>query len=214
MSFDKILNETLRHEGFYAFVPGDSGGETYQGIARNYHPSWPGWIHIDMAKTQAGGKLPWNTQVKAAELNDLVKAFYLENFWKRAQLDYIQNTALQAQIFDFFVNAGGNAIKVLQRTLNKSFSLNLSVDGAMGPMTIGAINSVDGAMLFERYKLARVEYYEALAQKNSTLKKFLSGWKKRAMAFVYSDWQVYGLGSLALVLIGGIILMHYGKFSI
>ena len=28
-------------------VKGDTGGMTYKGIARNYHPKWEGWAFID-----------------------------------------------------------------------------------------------------------------------------------------------------------------------
>ncbi|MDR1034997.1 MAG: hypothetical protein LBT40_00015 [Deltaproteobacteria bacterium] len=30
-------------EGGWANNPADSGGETFRGIARNFHKSWPGW---------------------------------------------------------------------------------------------------------------------------------------------------------------------------
>ncbi|GJM64960.1 glycoside hydrolase family 108 protein [Persicobacter diffluens] len=214
MTFNKILDQSLKHEGFYAHVPGDSGGETYQGIARNHHPNWVGWYHVDMAKGQAGGRLPWNHRIESTELDHLVREFYFEKFWKRARLDYIQDTALQAQIFDFYINAGGNAIKVLQRVLNQHFGMKLQVDGAIGPATISGVNSVDAQALFNRFKLARVEYYEALADSNAGLRKFLKGWKKRATDFVYAEWQPFGLGVIALVLIGGYLFYHYGKFSI
>ena len=37
-------------EGGWCNVQGDSGGETYAGIARRYWPDWPGWKLIDGEK--------------------------------------------------------------------------------------------------------------------------------------------------------------------
>ena len=37
----------IRNEGGYVLhdVPGDRGGMTYAGIARNMNPQWPGWAY-------------------------------------------------------------------------------------------------------------------------------------------------------------------------
>ena len=40
-------------EGGWCNVPGDSGGETYAGIARRYWPDWPGWKLIDGEKAHS-----------------------------------------------------------------------------------------------------------------------------------------------------------------
>ena len=42
---------TMGHEGGYNNDPDDVGGETYKGIARNYHASWEGWKIVDMYKS-------------------------------------------------------------------------------------------------------------------------------------------------------------------
>ena len=49
--------------------------------------------------------------------------------------------ALQATVFDMQVNAGGNAIKILQRLLGQ-FKAPVSVDGALGPYTAAAVHRV------------------------------------------------------------------------
>src|SRR3712207_6059069 len=53
-SFDIALERTLEFEGWYSKHPADPGGETYRGIARRHHPSWPGWALIDEAKQRPG----------------------------------------------------------------------------------------------------------------------------------------------------------------
>jgi hypothetical protein len=49
--------------------------------------------------------------------------------------------ALQATVFDMQVNAGGNAIKILQRLLGQ-FQAPVSVDGALGPYTATAVQRI------------------------------------------------------------------------
>ena len=53
--FSKAWGRSSVHEGGYAHLAGDAGGETYRGIARNFHPEWPGWKFIDRVKP-----LPYN----------------------------------------------------------------------------------------------------------------------------------------------------------
>ena len=49
-TFTHAYKSTLRNEGGYRLhtLPGDSGGQTYAGIARHRHPNWPGWIATDL----------------------------------------------------------------------------------------------------------------------------------------------------------------------
>ncbi len=39
-TFDELFDGVIKHEGYYANVTGDNGGETYMGVARNLHPKW------------------------------------------------------------------------------------------------------------------------------------------------------------------------------
>ena len=47
----------MKDEGGYVLheVPGDTGGMTYAGIARNKNPQWNGWALVD--KKEFGGSL-------------------------------------------------------------------------------------------------------------------------------------------------------------
>ena len=48
--FGEIFKKTMGHEGGYAFHELDRGGETYKGIARNFHKNWEGWKIVDNCK--------------------------------------------------------------------------------------------------------------------------------------------------------------------
>ena len=53
-TFDELFEGVIKHEGYYANVSGDRGGETYMGVARNLHPNWEGWPVIDLYKSEVG----------------------------------------------------------------------------------------------------------------------------------------------------------------
>jgi len=67
--FNDAYEKTILNEGGYKLhnVPDDRGGQTYAGIARRYHPNWPGWRYID------------SNDLDNPELTKQVRAFYKEN---------------------------------------------------------------------------------------------------------------------------------------
>jgi lysozyme family protein len=138
MSFTRALSATLQHEGGYSNNPKDQGGATYMGIARNKHPQWGGWPIVDDC-------LKHSAPLSLADgLADLVRDFYLVEFWRPLQCPMIDQVseAVAEELFEASVNCGiANGVKFLQRALN---ALNnhgkrypdLTVDGAMGPKTL------------------------------------------------------------------------------
>ena len=79
--FQQALQDTLKHEGYYANHAADKGGETYRGIARNYHPAFKGWPIIDQEKARHGGKLPLNHRIVNSTLDAYIEQFYKAKFW-------------------------------------------------------------------------------------------------------------------------------------
>lgn len=200
--FTEALNDTLNYEGYYANVTGDRGGETYRGIARNFHPTWQGWAIVDNYKAANGGVLKNNTRIVNPELDKLIEQFYYTKFWQAIKLDNVADTSLQALIFDFYVNSGGNAIKTMQTVLNEKYGYKLAVDGAMGNMTINAINAVDAVELFETYKTARIDFFKRIATGNNA--KFLPGWLTRANKFNY-----VAVGISVVTIMGVVAVISY-----
>ena len=87
-TFDELFEGVIKHEGYYANVEGDRGGETYMGVARNLHPDWKGWEYIDAYK-ETYGEIKWNFKIDIPELADLVKEFYKKTFYDRFKIDGI-----------------------------------------------------------------------------------------------------------------------------
>lgn len=195
--FENALKISLAHEGYYANVPGDKGGETYRGIARKHWPNWEGWPLVDREKAFYGGSLKRNQKVEHPLMEDYVAKFYKQHFWNRIYMDLIKDPSLQTIIFDAYINSGGNGIKVLQMVLNKNFGKNLKVDGAQGKQTVAAINSVNPKQLFSAYKKARETYYRNIATGSNA--QFLPGWLNRIRSFNY---KAIGISAAALLILG------------
>lgn len=152
------------NEGGWNDVEGDD--ETYIGINRRFWPNWEGWKIVDAHKP-----LHYNEVIADDNLNGLVNQFYKRNFWDNMMGDFIDSQAVATYLYDFRVNAGGNAIKAIQKVVG-AFP-----DGTIGDKTIHAINDFHGDLLYLLHT-ARCDYYRSKATNGSA--KFLQGWLNRA----------------------------------
>lgn len=179
--FDRLYENVIKHEGYYANVDGDKGGETYRGVARNLHPKWAGWELIDEYK-RINGKIKWNFHIDNDELDEIVKTFYKTTFFDRYKISNIKHFCIKNIVFDWCVNSGGYGAKGVQRVLNQYFHSELEVDGVIGDKTISAINECDYQRLFGRIKQARVLFYQQIAKRGKN-GQFLEGWMNRINTF-------------------------------
>ncbi len=175
--FDELFERVMAHEGFYANVKGDQGGETYMGISRRYHPNWSGWNVIDAYKKEHG-RIKHNQEITTPGLRELVKDFYYHTFYHTNKLNYIENKDLKYMLFDWIINSGSWAAKGLQKVLNTHFQEDLVVDGIIGKQTLKATNKVNPNELFKALKQERISFYKRIAQKGQN-QFFLKGWLKR-----------------------------------
>ncbi len=176
-TFEELFDGVIKHEGYYANVPGDKGGETYMGVARNLHPDWEGWLIVDAFKLKVG-EIDKNEEIHNAELLQMVKEFYRHTFYHKYRIEAIKNGALQEIIFDWCVNSGYWGSSGVQKVLNRFFDCDLKLDGLIGNKTIAAINSCHPESLFNGIKSARIHYYHTIAKKGQN-QKFLKGWLTR-----------------------------------
>ena len=160
--FNQAFERMIRDEGGYVLhdVPGDTGGMTYAGIARNKNPQWAGWSYIDRKETPP---------------SQAVRDFYKAQFWDDMRGDDIANDAVASNIFNFYVNTGRPA-KILTQVV-----LGLTPDGSFGDKTVQAINSADAEKFVMAYTLAKIARYRDIVMKNRTQSKFLLGWINRSL---------------------------------
>lgn len=174
--FDRAIAKTLPHEGYYVNDPDDPGGETYCGITRRDHPTWPGWAIIDEYKP-----LRWNERVDSPALDNLVKQLYREEIWSKIKGDDIQSDSVACFLFDWFVNSGYVAIRTAQRLVG------CVADGVVGPNTLAGVNGAKPLHLFDGLKAARVSFVKGIAERRTASKKYLAGWLRRINSFKYDD---------------------------
>lgn len=161
--FLPAFERMIVNEGGYVLhtVKDDRGGMTYAGIARAFHPNWPGWRVIDQGETPPA---------------DLVRQFYRSNFWHPLRLDEVEHQDVAGNIFDFGVNAGlGTAAKLAQLVVGAT------PDGKIGAKTLQALNTIDPDLFVARYALAKIARYRDIVAKNRTQQRFLIGWLNRTL---------------------------------
>jgi lysozyme family protein len=192
-----------KHEGYYVNNPSDKGGETYAGVARNIHPTWPGWPLWDAYKKQLGRQLKWNEIVPGLE--PYVQAFYY-SLWTSKNFSGFTSQELANMFYDFYVNSGG-ATKRVQQLLRDEFKAPIVVDGAFGPDTLRTMNSQDPIALYNAIKNARIQYYQNIVARDPSQKVFLKGWLDRINSFPFLTKTAIGLGGI--LTIAGIFFLGY-----
>lgn len=163
VNFETSLKETLRWEGGYSNHPEDNGGATQSGIIQRVYNSYrrlKGLVPRDVRK------------ITKAEVYDIYKT----NYWDQVSGDLLP-IGLDFVVFDFAVNSGPNqAIKYLQRAINKTENRTLKVDGHLGPATLDAATSLSDLAGVIAYMCdARLGFVKRL----SDWKFFGKGWTTR-----------------------------------
>lgn len=176
-TYDAILNRMLQHEGGYANIPGDRGGETNFGIT--------------IATARMFG---YNGDMKAMTLNH-AKEIYRQQFWMKVKGDKLLeiNPCLADWVFNFGVNAGtGRSVKFLQRALNllnnrQTDYADIAEDGALGQGTLNSLLAYQRRRGEEGMKnlvvalvSLQISHYLNLSEKDNVQEKFTNGWLARA----------------------------------
>ena len=161
-SFEIAYPIVKKNEGGYANRPGDRGGETYKGVARNFHKDWAGWAIIDSYK-RVHGPIKNNFVIPNPKLDAMVKELFKKEYWDRMRGDTISSQSVANIFFDTFINSG-KAGAIMQTTLNHMGKI-IPIDNAIGPKTITAINSCKADTLHDKFKRERIAYLKSQAGK-------------------------------------------------
>lgn len=159
LTFGEAFDRLIGHEGKFTDDPKDKGNWTSGRVGvgelkgTKYGISAMTYPHLD---------------IKNLNLAD-AKAIYLRDFWLRAASDQYDG-AIAYQVFDAAVNHGiGNAIRFLQR------AAGVADDGAVGPMTLRAVQAMTVTDVLMLFNAERLEFYTKL----STWKTYGKGWARR-----------------------------------
>lgn len=179
----QIAEAIVAREGGYVNDPDDPGGATKYGVT----------IHT---MRRLGLDLTGDGVVNATDVRALTRAqavdIFLTHYYERPRIGLLPEP-LRASVFDMYVNAGGNAVKILQRLLG-AFGEPVTADGALGPKTAAAAKRVHdkaGEYLVDAYGIARRNYYFGLADRRPASRKYArtrkggkGGWITRAEEFI------------------------------
>lgn len=160
----EIAKEIVAREGGYVNDPDDPGGPTKFGVTIHTLRR----LGMDLTRD---GHVDVN-DVKALTRQD-AQSVFVEHYFNRPNLSQLP-IVLQASVFDMYVNAGSNAVKVLQRLLGE-MGLVVAIDGAVGPQTIAAAQTALGMApdyLADAYGIARRNYYYRLADARPASRKY------------------------------------------
>lgn len=178
-----FARDIIAREGGYVNDPDDPGGATKYGVTlatlKRHGRDVTGDGRVDHA------------DLKALEKREALRIF-VDHYYKSPRIDLLP-AEIQDSVFDMSVNAGRNAVRILQRVLVQ-MGYALKVDGRIGPKTARACRSaadIDVSALRDAYGIARRNYYLSLADRRPSARKYVrsrrggkGGWIKRAEEFI------------------------------
>lgn len=179
----QIAEGIIAREGGYVNDPDDPGGATNYGVTVG-------------TMRRLGLDLTGDGAVDAADVRVLSRAqaigIFLEHYYERPGIGRLPE-AVRGSVFDMYVNAGAQAVRILQRLL-RDMGQAVAVDGVIGPRTVAAAEAVCAASpvhFVDAYGIARRNYYLGLADARPRLRKFArtraggkGGWVRRAEEFI------------------------------
>ena len=188
-SVQELAEEIVAREGGFVNDPGDPGGATNFGVTL-------------ATLRRLGMDLTGDGQVGEEDVLRLTKEqavqIFIRHYFEMPNLGALP-TSLHPDLFDMYVNAGANAVKVLQRLLTQ-MGFACDDDGVVGPATIRAAQLAQEAApdyLADAYAIARRNYYYALADARPASRKFArrrdggkGGWITRAEVFISARYRL------------------------
>lgn len=178
-----IAREIVQREGGYVNDPDDPGGATNFGVtiatARR----------LGLDKTGDGRVTEQDVRALTREDAEQV---YLDHYYLSPNIDHLPE-ALQASVFDMYVNAGNRAVKLLQNLVSR-MGFPATEDGVIGAQTVAAVDAAFRAApdhIVDAYGIARRNFYYRLADRRPASRKYArrrngrkGGWIKRAETFI------------------------------
>lgn len=178
-----IAGEIVAREGGFVNDPDDPGGATNHGVT----------IHT---LRRLGLDVTGDGAVDVADVRALSRAqateIFITHYFRRPGISRLP-AVLHDTVFDMYVNAGANAVRILQRLL-REMGHAVAVDGVIGPQTAEAARAAYEAApghLRDAYGIARRSYYLRLADRRPASRKYArrrdggkGGWIRRAEAFI------------------------------
>ncbi|WP_264213670.1 holin-associated N-acetylmuramidase [Leisingera thetidis] len=189
MSVREIAAEIVAREGGFANDPDDPGGATKYGVTLGTLRR----LKLDLTGDGSVGI----GDVRALSREQAIGIF-IRHYFEAPRISWLPD-CLHATMFDMYVNAGSNAVRILQQLL-REMGYRVAADGIIGPQTAGAsaeAAAIDAEALCNAYGVARRNYYFRLADRRPASRKYArtraggkGGWITRAEEFISPDYHL------------------------
>ncbi|MEX0301063.1 MAG: holin-associated N-acetylmuramidase, partial [Leisingera sp.] len=176
-------------EGGFVNDPDDPGGATKYGVTIGTLRR----LGLDLTGDGAIGV----ADVRALSRSQ-AEGIFIRHYFEAPRVSSLPG-CLQATVFDMYVNAGSNAVRILQRLLCE-MGFAVTVDGAIGPQTAcaaGQAAQIGEHELRDAYGVARRNYYFRLADRRPASRKYArtlaggkGGWIRRAEEFISPQFHL------------------------
>jgi len=175
-NFDKAVTVVLENEGKLNRHKYDKGGVTNYGISLRYLQL----VELDL---NLDGKV--NVEDILTIDSVIAAQIYKREWWDRYRYGEIKNLNIAIKIFDMSVWMGASqAHKLLQISINRIESPPIQVDGVLGTVTLGKVNSLiynnKVKALLGELRDNSVHFIINLVADDNKLIGFRDGWLKRA----------------------------------
>lgn len=188
-SVQQIADDIVAREGGFVNDPDDPGGATNYGVTIATLRG----LEFDVDRD---GDVDVDDVIGLTK--DDARSIFVRHYFERPSLDLLPEP-LQATVFDMYVNAGANAVKILQQLL-RDMGHQVDVDGVIGPQTAASAEAAFAAApyhLVDAYGIARRNYYYRLADGRSASRKYArrqdggkGGWILRAEEFISPRYRL------------------------
>jgi len=183
LSVRAIADQIVAREGGFVNDPDDPGGATKHGVTIHTMRS----LGLDL---DADGDV--DVDDVRAVTPEIAADIFLRHYFEGPRIAMLPEV-LQPSVFDMYVNAGSNAVRILQRLL-RDMGLDIAADGVIGPQTARAAHAALRQApdhLADAYGIARRNYYYRIADRRPASRKYAhrrdggkGGWILRAEEFI------------------------------
>lgn len=177
-------------EGGFVNDPDDPGGATKYGVTIHTMID----LGLDLDKD---GDVDVE-DVKLLTVEDATRIF-VDHYFYAPKIDQLPDI-LHETVFDMQVNAGANAIKILQRLVSDMGFDPRGIDGKIGPGTLRAVSMAASAapgFIVDAYGIARRDYYFRIGDRRKKSRKYCvsraggkGGWIRRSEEFISPKYHL------------------------